>query len=243
MIHAWVGGGDVGNLARHGAARRELASRGEAEIARGAAIFATVATYLLATTRCATATEFADKIARLRRALADVEQGRRPHVAAMVDAALAAETSARLAAGLPPHDRRLAGWMEDTEREMGDRRSEGARLKGRLSLEAKLRYATAARADDVDLVLDHATRVVHAMIATARRGGSTDGLVDALQADALALCVWPAATPAEADGARRTVVTLWRILRRRRPLAAAILSAKLTRDRNAWKVNVGPDPL
>lgn len=44
MNHAWVDGVDVGNLARHGAARRELASQGEAEIARGAANIATVAT-------------------------------------------------------------------------------------------------------------------------------------------------------------------------------------------------------
>lgn len=229
MSSLLVTASDAGALAAHAYARQMLAARGEAELARGAANVGTVAALWVAATPVADATALATSVERLSGFVAAVEPGRRPHVAAMLDAALAAQTAARLAAGLPPHARRIDGWMAEVAAAMAGRDA-APTPDAAIPPRALARYASAGRADDVDAILLAVRPLLAALADAVRRGGRPDRHLDRIQAHALATCVWPPGTAADARDALVTVGILRRTLTRRRPFAAAILAAKLAAD-------------
>lgn len=217
---------DVAGLPAHAAARRALAARGEADLARGAANVGTVAALTLAATAAADGAALASTIARLASFVVGLEPGRRRFVAAMIDAALAAQVVVRMEAGLSPLDRHIDGWMAEVALRPDDGTEAGAPEAAFLPYRLLTRYAAATHADDVDAVLLAVMPAMRTLTDAARRGERIDARFDAIQPHALALCVRFAETAADEAGARSVAVVLERTLRRRRPLAAAVLAAR-----------------
>lgn len=217
---------DVAALEGHSAARQTLAARGEQDAARGAANIGTVAALTLAATPAADGAALTAAIARLAVFVVAVEPDRRGFVAALIDAALAAQVEARAAAGLPPPGRRIDGWMAAAAA-AAEAWPEISPPASVVSPRALARYAAAALADDVDAVLVAVIPFSQALVEAARRGSALDRHFDAVRSHALALCVRPVVTACDAEGVRNTAAILGRTLRRRRPLAAAILTARL----------------
>ena len=223
---------NVAALGAHAEARRTLAALGEADLARGAAIVSTVAAYTLAARPAPDAAALERAVEALSAFVTSIEPERRGFVAGLLDAAIAAQVATRMAAGLPPPGRRIDGWMAAAaEAAVAD---DAPSFHHAVSPAAALRYATASRADDVDAVLCAVAPVVLAMAEAAEHGAPSAAQTDFVQTHGLALCVRPAATAAEAVEVRPTVRILRKTLRRRRPLAAAILGARLEADGRTW---------
>ena len=224
-------------LAAHAVTSQVLAGRGKPSLARGAALVATVAACRMASTPAASAAEFTAKCRSLGGFLASIEVARRDHVAALVEAALATEAEGRMRAGLPLTTHRLDGWASPEAAADGTASvlaAEGAVEELDLSEVDVERYAAAASADDLDAVLAESSRTVADMIASVRRGQSVDGVLDRLEEGAFALCAMPSDTRARREDLERPLDILARTLERRRPLAAAIVRARLTLDGQRW---------
>lgn len=224
-------------LAAHATASRVLTEREEPSLARGAALVATVAACRMASTPAASAADFTAKCRALGGFLASTEVARRDHVAALVEAALATEAEGRMRAGLPLTTHRLDGWASPEAAADGTASvlaAEGAVEELDLSEVDVERYAAAASADDVDATLAESSRTVADMIASVRRGQSVDGVLDRLEEGAFALCAMPSDTLVRREDLERPLDILARTLERRRPLAAAIIRARLTLDKQRW---------
>ena len=224
-------------LAAHAVAFQVLAERGKPSLARGAALVATVAACRMASTPAASAAEFTAKCRSLGNFITSIEVARRGHVAALVEAALATEAEGRMRAGLPLTTYRLDGWASPEAAADGTASvlaAEGAMAELDRSEVDVERYAAAASADDVDAVLAESSRTVADMIASVRRGQSVDGVLDRLEEGAFALCAMPSDTLARREDLERPLDILARTLERRRPLAAAIIRARLTLDKQRW---------
>lgn len=224
---------DHDDIAAHLDARRAFLAQGDAELARGASLLAAVAALRIASSRSSTAFAHEVKVRRLRSALSGFDPAQRLDLAALMDAALAREADERLAAGLPPHGGRLRGWLADMPFdpcEPAPAHAAGISATRPPSPAALARYAEAAIAGDVDLVLSSAIAIVEEIVCRVKRGEGVEAAFDALERAALALCVRPAADRGERDDARRTLVILASTLHRRRPLVAAILRRRLALD-------------
>jgi hypothetical protein len=222
------------DVAGHLDAWRALVARGDAGRARGALVLAAVAALGIASSRSSTGFAHEVKVRRLRHALSGFDPALRPHLAALMEAALAREAEERIEAGLAPHGRRLRGWLTDLQGEGGEPVSGGAAgppASSYPTTAALARYAEAAAAEDVDVALSAAIAIVGEMIGRVRRGELVEAALDALERTGLSLCVPPATDRAERDDARRTLVILALILRRRRPLVAAMVRHRLALHR------------
>lgn len=221
-------------VAMHLEARAAFLLRGDVELAHGASVLAAVAALRIASSRSSSAFSHAVKVRRLRSALSGLDQAEQHRLAAMMDAALAREADDRLAAGLPPHGGRLRGRLNCVPVEGREPVPTLTVVEAAIpypSADAVARYAEAAVAADIDVVQSTAVRVLCDILDRLTRGIDAENAFDALQHVALALCAQTATSLAEADEARRTIVILMLALRRRRPLVAAMLRAKLLLDR------------
>ena len=222
----------IAELAEHVTTALELADHPLPGPFQGAVNTATVAAYRLAATEAQGEAAHADKVAALKAFVVAVEPGHGPFRAALIDAALAAEVDARVARGAPIYGRRLRDWMDP----LASPAAGGAVVPATSAPHSVTRvHAEAEALDDVDSVLLTTIALTRAMRRAAERGESRQTLLDAYEAAALGLCVRPATSGV--DDARYLLLHMWTLLRRKRPLAAAVIRARVR-----WSRTVRPGP-
>ena len=92
-------------------------------------------------------------------------------------------------------------------------------------------FAEAEFLDDVDVVLLRTLALTRLLKIAAERGEPRRDLLDAYETAALGLCVRPAAPGV--DDARWILLHVWTFLRRKRPLAAGVIRARVRWTRTA----------
>ncbi len=212
-------------LASHVGAAESLAASADAVPRRGADIVAGVAALRLAATSAVGEQACAAKVDALSSYVAGLDAERGPLAAALIEAALAAEAELRIAASLPPPARRLRGWVIHPA-DGPAKAPRNASAAPALPPSVARAYAESYAADDVDLVLMGMLRIVRLLRASAMRGEPRGSLLDAFEERAFALCAWPP-PPNAPDDARYMLLRGWLVLRRRRPLAATVLRARV----------------
>lgn len=90
--------------------------------------------------------------------------------------------------------------------------------------------------------LSAAIEALRDVLALHKRGSQTEGAWTAFEAAAIELCLEPATCLANRLDARRVLLIVWRTVRRRRPLIAAVLRRKLSLDRGRWPGSVAREP-
>ena len=103
------------------------------------------------------------------------------------------------------------------------------------------RYEAASVAD-VSSFLSAAIDALRDVLALNELGSPAEGAWTAFEAAAIELCLDPAASFADRPDARRVVLIVWRTVRKRRPLIAALLRRKLSLDRWRWPGSVLAEP-
>ncbi len=222
---------EAASMARHAAAARALADLGEAALARGAAQVATVTALRLATTSVRTRREHEAKVGALVDFVAATREPDRSHVAALLDAAVWAEAEQRLAVGLRSHASRSVA----SEDGVDGRAAKDVLLPRphRITTSDLTCYVEAEAARDVDVILSTTIEVLRDLVALPKGVRATAGAWAMVEGAAFNLCARPAASVEEKHDVRRTLLILWRTLRRRRP-AAAVLRRRLALDRARW---------
>lgn len=222
-------------LTRHVAIASRLADYPIPDVVRGAANGATVAAYLLAATEAECETAHSSKVSALRDFVKIVEPAHAPFRSALIDAALAAEVDARGARGAPIYGRRLRGWMDPPAdappRSRPASPAAGTAVMPALPDSVAQACVEAVTLGDVDAVLPRMLELTRSLRVAAARGEPRGALLDAYEAAALGLCVRPAAHGV--DDARWLILHTWGVLRRRRPLAAAVIRARVRWTRTA----------
>ncbi len=222
-------------LADHVSIASRLAERPPPAPFRGAVNRAAVAAYRLAATEASSEAAHADKVAALRRFVAIVEPSQGSFRAALVDAALAAEVDVRVARGATIHGRRLSGWVDPPasapQPPQAARPAAGRAAASEIPCDVMRACSEAEGLDDVDAVLLRILELTRRLKVAARLGQPRQALLDGYETAALGLCVRPA--PPGADDARFLLLHCWALLRRKRPLAAAVIRARVRWTRTA----------
>ena len=218
--------------ARHARAAIALAAGGDDALARGARRVAVWLALRLATTPSGTELEHDVALSGLEAFLPHLDDDHRAHVASLLQAASWAQAERRVGMGLRPYGCTPSSRRDDEGRvcpsEVMPASRPGASSPDDLAL-----YG-AATAADVSSSLSAADEALRDVLALHERGSQTDGAWTAFEAAALELCLDPAASFADRLDARRVLLIVWRTVRRRRPLVAAVLRRKLSLDRGRW---------
>lgn len=198
----------------------------EGPVAHGATNLAVAAALALAATPTATEALHAAKMSRVADWVGRLPPALRRHVLPLVDAAMVVDAARH---GAPPPD----GMLRIPRSAFPD---VGAALHGpadhtrhdAVRPGAIVACIEAATDDDLDLVQADIDVIVDGIPFLPR--ADRESCLAAFEEAAMTLCVRPAASQAEGHALRPVLVRLWRVLRRRRPDAAAVLRRKLLAD-------------
>ncbi|RYB04444.1 hypothetical protein [Lichenibacterium ramalinae] len=242
-VHAgrWAGHGGADEAIRHAEASSALAARDQFVLARGARRVA-VWIALRAITRPSRTEQEHDAASSGSDALLHhLDAWHRAHVGALLEAASWAQAERRVRTGLRPY-RTLPS----------DRRGDGGRIRPTSGVPVARsedvppddleRYWAAALAD-VSSSLSAAIDALGNVLALGELGLATEDAWAAFEAATIELCLEPAASLADRLHSRRVLLIVWKTVRRRRPLIAALLRRKLSLDRGRWPGSGLAEPL
>ena len=220
-------------MVRHIRAVGALAELDEASLARGAAHLATVFALRLAATPVGSNAEHERVVATLRWFVGLAEPARRRDLASLLDAGLQANVDRGISVGLRPFGDPRRDWLNVID-EVVDGPPLTLMDGDQVTREDVEHYAAMTTARDVDYALATSIGVVRRLAALPPGGKAAAGAWAVLEGMALGLCVEPAGSHEARHDARRVLLILWRTLRRRSPLAAAVLRRRLALDRGRW---------